>query len=396
VFLVFQASLIKVSDSINCYIMVLGYLDIILIVLFFQLIVLVPFLLFQKTGKGLPNRLLGIFLLAKALCITNFLSFRLYDHTFTHFPHAFYFGSSFTILWGPMLYLYIRSLTQKDLQFRYRDILHVMPFLVHFLILSFTYHIHNADAKREILRNGGLFSSGVWYYFYTFLHVYILGYTIAALVRIRNYHKAIKNSYSSVRSIHLSWMYFILVGFLLKWSCDVCFHIAGNSGTFASGALLTSRASLFLFITIMIYKGLKHPCLLLGDTYDSQLRKQSLSAVSKETYLQKLLGFMEREKPYLDPDLTLEQLAKRVSIPSRSLTTVLNEYLNRNFYDFINSYRVKESTGILLEKSPRYKTVLEVLYEVGFNNKSSFNIAFKKHNGMTPTEYRKLQTPQFH
>jgi AraC-like DNA-binding protein len=100
---------------------------------------------------------------------------------------------------------------------------------------------------------------------------------------------------------------------------------------------------------------------------------------------------MEKEKPYLDPDLSFEQLSKMVSIPPRSLTIVLNECLNQNFYDFINSYRVQESARILMEKNPQYKTVLEVLLEAGFNNKSSFNTAFKKYNGMTPSEFRKLQ-----
>ena len=371
--------------------MVLGFLDIILIVLFFQLMVLVPFLLFQKTDKGWPNKILGIFLLSKALCITNFLSFRLYDYTLLHFPHTFYLGSSFTILWGPVLYLYIRSLTQKDFQLRYTDIFHVLPFLIHFFILTFAYHIHSAEVKRGIMMNGGVFTPKIWWYYYFFLNGYILVYTAAAIMHVWNYRRSLKNSYSSIESINLSWMSFILAGFLLKWSCDVCFFIAGGSGKVASVALIISRVSLYLFISLMIYKALKQPYLLLGKNYDGRLKKQSLSAISKDTYLEKLLSFMEREKPYLDPDITLEQMAKRVSIPPRSLTTVLNECLNQNFYDFINRYRVKESIDILLQKSPRYKTILEVLYEVGFNNKSSFNTAFKKHNGMTPTEYRKLQ-----
>ena len=218
--------------------MVLGILDIILIVLFFQLMVLVPFLLFHKTDKGWPNRILGFFLLAKALCITNFLSFRLYNYALLYFPHAFYFGSSFTILWGPTLYLYIRSLTQKDFRFRYSDIFHVMPFMIHFFILTFAYHIHSAETEREIMMNGGLFTHQIWSYYNIFLNSYIFCYTVAAIMRVRNYHRSLKNSFSSFESINLSWMNFILAGFLLKWSCDVCFFIAGGSGKVASIALL--------------------------------------------------------------------------------------------------------------------------------------------------------------
>ncbi len=374
--------------------MKVGYLDIILIVLFFQLLTLIPFLIFQKTERGLSNKILGLFLLAKAICITNFLSFRLYDYTFNFFPHAFYFGTSFTILWGPTLYLYIRSLTQKKIKLNYSDMIHVLPFLIHFFILTINFHVYNAEAKRAIMQKGGLFTMAFWNTFYDFLYIYTFLYTMAALFRIREYQKALKGSFSAIDSINLSWMNFVLYGFLLKWFCDICYHLAGNHEILGSAALFTSRLSLLFFINIMIYKALKQPFLFLGYRDYLKLKKQSLSDISKETYLQKLLYHMEKERPYLNPDLTLEELSKMVSIPPRSLTTVMNECLNQNFYDFINSYRVKESARMLLEKSPKFKTILEVLFEAGFKNKSSFNTAFKKHNGMTPTEYRKLQAPQ--
>lgn len=367
------------------------FIDLILFVLFFQLLTLVPFLFFQKTGKGASNKFLGMFLLAKAICITNFLAFRLYNHTYMYFPHLFYFGSSFTILWGPTLYLYIRSLTEKTFRLRYVDLLHALPFLLHFIFLTFEYHIYNADTKREIMLSGGIYSSEAWTLFYRVLHLYILGYTIGSFIRIKQYQKSMSASIPLRISINLSWMYFILFGFITKWMCDVCHHFADNNSIISSISLLTSRIVLFIFINIMIYKALRQPNLLLGEKYATKPRKQSLSARSIETYLQKLRDYMEKEKPYLDPELTFEQLSNLVSIPPRSLTTILNDCLNQNFYDFINSYRIKESVRMLLEKTPRYKTVLEVLYESGFNNKSSFNNAFKKYNGMTPTEFRKVQ-----
>jgi AraC-like DNA-binding protein len=85
----------------------------------------------------------------------------------------------------------------------------------------------------------------------------------------------------------------------------------------------------------------------------------------------------------------LMDLAEQVSIPYRALSEVINNKLKQNFYDFINSYRIHESKKLLSEKTERLKTILEVLYEVGYNSKSSFNSAFKKFTGMTPTEYRK-------
>lgn len=71
---------------------------------------------------------------------------------------------------------------------------------------------------------------------------------------------------------------------------------------------------------------------------------------------------------------------------------MINEGLNQNFYDFINYHRVKESERLLREPDSDFKTVLEVLFEVGFNSKSSFNTAFKKINGVTPTQFKKQTT----
>jgi YesN/AraC family two-component response regulator len=98
---------------------------------------------------------------------------------------------------------------------------------------------------------------------------------------------------------------------------------------------------------------------------------------------------MEKEKPYLNPTLTLFDLSEKTSIPVRSLSEVINNSLNQNFYDFVNSFRIKESQHLLSDAATQSKTILEILYEVGFNTKSSFNQAFKKYTGTTPTQFKR-------
>ena len=97
---------------------------------------------------------------------------------------------------------------------------------------------------------------------------------------------------------------------------------------------------------------------------------------------------METEKPFLIPELTLNQLAEKVSIPPRSLSEVINSIFHQNFFDYINSYRIQEAKQLLMNSNDN-KTILYILLEVGFNNKSVFNNAFKKHTGMTPTQWKK-------
>jgi YesN/AraC family two-component response regulator len=104
------------------------------------------------------------------------------------------------------------------------------------------------------------------------------------------------------------------------------------------------------------------------------------------------LQHMKNNKPYIESDLTLNQLASQIAIRPRVLSQVINEMRGQNFYDFINHYRIEEASRLLTNPKDKKITVLEVLYEVGFNSKSSFNTLFKKYTGLTPSEFRKKQS----
>lgn len=115
-----------------------------------------------------------------------------------------------------------------------------------------------------------------------------------------------------------------------------------------------------------------------------------LTPQQEEIYLKKLLRYMEREKPHLDNQLTVKTLSGGLSVSHRDISRVINEKTGMHFYDFINRFRVEEAKR-MLEKSISQKglSILGIAYEVGFNSKSSFNSAFKKVNGITPSQYRK-------
>jgi AraC-like DNA-binding protein len=102
-----------------------------------------------------------------------------------------------------------------------------------------------------------------------------------------------------------------------------------------------------------------------------------------------VLEYVKNNKPYLDPELTLDQLASQLSIRPRALSQIINEDLGQNFYDFINRNRIEEASRLLTNPKDRKITILEVLYEVGFNSKSSFNTLFKKYTGLTPSDFKK-------
>ena len=96
------------------------------------------------------------------------------------------------------------------------------------------------------------------------------------------------------------------------------------------------------------------------------------------------------EKPYLDPKFSLSDLSEKLSISTKHLSQVINQSFDQSFFDFINAYRIQEVQQILKESGNDKVTVLEAMYQAGFNSKSSFNTAFKKVTGQTPSEFRKM------
>jgi YesN/AraC family two-component response regulator len=98
---------------------------------------------------------------------------------------------------------------------------------------------------------------------------------------------------------------------------------------------------------------------------------------------------MEQEKPYINSDLTLTQLAEMLSISPHNLSEILNTQINQNFFDFVNQYRVEEVKKALTDPGNQHLTVLAIGFDAGFNSKTSFNTIFKKYTNMTPSEFRK-------
>ena len=151
--------------------------------------------------------------------------------------------------------------------------------------------------------------------------------------------------------------------------------------------------SLFLIIFGIGYMTLRQPEVfsgLLALKHASKYEKSSLTPANAEAYLQQLMDIMEMEKPFLQGGLKLEDLARRLSISPHHLSQIINVRLRRNFYDFINSYRVEAAKSRLTDPKENYVTILSIAYDVGFNNKASFNAAFKKHTGITPSQFKKM------
>jgi AraC-like DNA-binding protein len=108
-----------------------------------------------------------------------------------------------------------------------------------------------------------------------------------------------------------------------------------------------------------------------------------------EAIIQALAECMEEKKPYLKPSVSVDEVAAMIGVPPKQLSQAIHVTLHKNFFDFINSYRVNEAKARIRDEKFRNLTLLAIAYDVGFNSKSVFNEAFKKNAGLTPGEFRR-------
>jgi YesN/AraC family two-component response regulator len=144
----------------------------------------------------------------------------------------------------------------------------------------------------------------------------------------------------------------------------------------------------FIYFNIIFFKAWSQPAIFSGVDEGLKYKHSKLSIEESEYWINKLKDYISIDKPFLNPELTLPQLAEGINTNPRILSQIINEKFNQNFYDFINQMRIEESKRMLVNSS-NIKNILEILYETGFNSKATFNRAFKKATGLSPTEYKK-------
>jgi AraC-like DNA-binding protein len=348
------------------------------------------FLFTLKKGNRVSNILLAIFLLSKSLCFGNGLLFRFKYAVIDFSPHVFLIGESFEYLLGPALYLYARSLSYSDFKLKKIYALHLIPFIAHFTFMFFKFHMYSSETKTELL-SSYLFSYPEYILYSSAMQLHFIIYSAITLFVLFSYRKELKNHFSSLKKIKLSWLEIIVSGFIVLWGSYFIVFILNLMGLRLFYPQNLSLILLFTFANIILYKGLKQPEIFAGIKQSKPNGKPMLNELNYNRYLKQLEIIMENEKPFLNPSLSLNGLAAKIKIPTRYLSDLINRSFNQNFFDFINTYRIEEAKKMLTYDNDGRRTVLEVLYESGFNSKSAFNNAFKRNTGITPTEYRKHQ-----
>ena len=207
------------------------------------------------------------------------------------------------------------------------------------------------------------------------------------------------NNFSSYENVNLQWLRKLIYTFGVIWTVLMIFATVHHvfqmfSWIFCTHGLMLSLSA---FIILIGYYGLKQNEIFIQypdrkTEYVTEPKTKYAGVFLKETdtenYVSKLKQFMATEKPYLEADLSLPELANQLDIPSHHLSRVINEQFGVNFFDFINQYRVEEVKSRINNPEFENLSLLGIAFDCGFNTKSAFNRVFKKMTGFTPSEFK--------
>jgi len=366
--------------------------EIVLVVTGFQLVLLAVVLLTRGSGHQLNRYLLVAFLLSKAFLTTRWIAFHFGVLLYRESPYLYHLTGSAFFLLAPLLYLYIRSLCYRDFRLGSVTLIHFIPFFLILLFQLISVRITLAGSPGQGSALYQLFVSFHGKIFWSANLVQIFYYILGMLMTVHAYRGELKKIYSSVERMNLNWLVTLLLIIVLHWLFVV--SRSTLSVLEIQAPILTSLIDLFSitiflgFTTALVFKGLEQLKIFSGLDEKPKYLTSKLTEAKVQEYAEKLEEYMNTQKPYLEPSLTLEELSQRLSVQSWDLSRVINDRFHQNFFNFVNGFRIEEAQRLLSDRSNGRRTVLQVVYEVGFNSKSAFNAAFKKHTGMTPSEFK--------
>lgn len=366
-----------------------------LIIGVFQAVLLV-LLLLTKRNKSVSDYILAGYLVLSALLIFfTYLEIWSRNNDLQHL-WLINLRTPFILLIGPVLWLYVKSVTEQHFRFKLKYLLTLIPFLL-VTVMFATRNYLQPELAITAARNAESSNNRFSFFFITgLIALSNLGYTGWGLVLINRYKKALKTYFSSTEKINLDWLRFIHISALIAYTGISGMYIVNGLFRIMSYQVLQQAGYSIAAVLVLVigFFGIRKGSIFTSSHIDFDMEKSIDSEEStlkltseEEALVQRLLEFMKVEKPHLNPDVNLTLLSGKLKVSSDYLSAILNSRLNKNFYDFINHYRIEEFK--LLCKDPENKnlTLISLAYDSGFNSKATFNRVFKREMNCTPSEY---------
>jgi AraC-like DNA-binding protein len=332
------------------------------------------------------------------------------------YPSLFVLSLPIPMVMGPFLYLYTCQETTSD-PFIKKQLLHFLPALILYFWLS-GYFFLPLDQKIEIIRQHGRgYENFMLVKGYAILVSGIV-YITLSVIRLRKYRMNLVHQFSNTDKINFTWLFYLIVWMAVIWLAVIFVH--DDKVVFGCVALDVIWLGYFGIKQVRVFsQGLTPlkvtpiPQLTAGtgeseygkaDNYKetdseelvemddiSKYQKSTLTEKNASEIYNRLRQLFLEQKPYKNPELTLNELAKSLAVHPNHLSQVINSIEKKNFYDLINEKRVEEFIELNSRQVNQKYTLLALAFDCGFNSKASFNRNFKKYTGFTPSHYLKKQ-----
>ena len=343
-------------------------------------------LLLKREKDRVPTILMGSFLFINALFI--FQIFLFLSNLKFRTPHVLYLSSISIYLYGPLIYFYFKRITLKY-KFKKWDLLHLLPTLL-ILVIFIPVFLQSAQEKLNIMLDVGSFDRRPYLIFtvttkiisllvygYLLLQLYIKNKKLISgfAIVVQNW---LRNMVMFVEFYVVSYLVYGILIMKVAPDYSLLFHIQ-----------VIAIATMVLYIG---YNSYLRPNMFASEgkgllKLKNKYKKSSLTPSFSNELKEKLIYLLETEKIYKRSNINLDYLAEKLDTTRHNTSQVINENFNVSFFELINSYRIEETLEILKSDTDQKMNIIEVAYEVGFNNKVSFNKSFKKHLSQTPSQY---------
>jgi len=368
-----------------------------------QGLILLFVLLISKRGNRKANLFLSILLFILILNIIEYLSIS--SGVYNYFPHLYGLKISIWYLIGPLIFYYTKLLITKNYKFKKIYLLHLIPF---FIFLVFSFDIFLLEKSQKIFMINLLKADRAYFpnlvnqdLLVSLQSLHLFSYLLATIYLIKKYRKSILDNFSNIERINLFWLKTLIIDFIIILVVYMIVYLlipnTSNVDYFSFEKLFLLTISSLLTLTSIF--SLNQPEIYLGDLSENiglsfkskvnkKYEKSVLTKELSEKILNKIIKYMKEDKPFLEDDFSLNKLSDKISTIPNYVSQVINESLNLNFFDFVNGYRIVEAKKLITNNSENKFTFLQIAYEVGYNSKSAFNRAFKKHTKLTPTKFK--------
>lgn len=310
-------------------------------------------------------------------------------------------GRGIYLLGGPLFFYYVYVLTtskQISLALYVWTLLPFICYTVHFLY----YYLFGFSGENVQIENGLLYINShipvTWGFFVILLIINDPFYLVWFYILLRRYRKRTVHEFSALDKINLKWLnvVFYLWALSVLILLPVLAFSVGQRWFGSEWISLLLQLDYLVFIFLLGFYGFRQSAVFSVAEYRQSEEKPApayeRSGLTREDATlqhQRLLEYMKTERPYLAGELTAQQLAQQLDLSPNHLSQIINQLEGKNFFDFINYYRVEEVKRRMTDSRNNNLTLLAIALESGFNSKSSFNTVFKKLTGQTPSAYQK-------